>query len=163
MNARRENQIAWMLVLGVALVLIGILLSILAFGSATSLKSKTPVFFIALGPIAILGGIALAGFGVFAGHLFNRRTNTSGVRTIANCYVVGRYGVNEIGEMVFSDFEELDHPKSKFFVRLKSSNGQDEEFECSRELVGQIGEGMVGNAMVKGRWLGSFVPVPRPS
>jgi prepilin signal peptidase PulO-like enzyme (type II secretory pathway) len=51
MNARRENQIAWMLVLGVAIVLVGILITILSFGSAVSLKSKTPAFMMFLGPI----------------------------------------------------------------------------------------------------------------
>jgi hypothetical protein len=83
------------------------------------------------------------------------------VRWLTNCYVVGRFAVNANGDMVFSDFEEMDHPKDKFFVQLKTPDGRQDEFECSRELIGQIGEGMLGNVQVKGRWLGSFTAVPR--
>ncbi|MBC8065982.1 MAG: hypothetical protein H7Y17_14205 [Chlorobia bacterium] len=161
MNARRENQIAWMLLLGVAMSLMGIFVTMMAFGSAMGMKSKSPIFLIALGPLMVVGGIVLAGFGVFSGHRFNRKTANSGVEWLSNCYIVGRYGVNEVGEMVFSDFEELDSPKAKFFVRIKTSGGQDAEYECSKELVSQIGEGMMGNVQVRGRWLGSFTPLPR--
>jgi hypothetical protein len=161
MNARKENQIAWMLVLGVAIILIGMLVMILAFGSAMSLKSKTPPVFVALGPIMIIGGIVLAGFGVVSGHMSNRKVATGGLRVLTNCYVVGRFAYNENQEMIFSDFEDMDSPKDKFYVRLRTEQGQDEELECSQALIAQVGEGMIGNAQVRGRWLGSFVPVPR--
>lgn len=163
MNARRENQIAWMLVLGIAISLAGIVVSILGFGSAMSLKSKSPVAFIAMGPVMILAGIALAGYGVFYGHYSNKKSASGGLQVLNGCYIVGRYATNEIGEMVFSDFEDLDHPKAKFFVRIKTAGGVDGEYECSRELIRNIGEGMVGNVQIRGRWLGSFTPVPRVS
>jgi hypothetical protein len=161
MNARRENQIAWMLFLGVGMSLVGIFVTMMAFGSAIGMKSTTPVLLIALGPIMIVGGILLAGWGIFAGHMTNRKAENAGARWLSNCYVVGRFAVNQNGEMIFSDFEDLDHPRTKFFVRLKGQDGQDDEFECSQDLIAQIGEGMVGNVQVKGRWLGSFTPVPR--
>ena len=161
MNARRENQIAWMLVLGVAVVLAGIVTSILAFGAAMNLRSKAPLTFIAAGPVMILLGIGLAGYAVFFGHYTNRKTASGGVRFVPDCYVVGCYAVNERGEMVFEDYDLLDHPKCKFFVRLKLPDGSDAELECARELMSSIGEGLKGNAQIKGRWLGSFVPVPR--
>jgi hypothetical protein len=161
MNARRENQIAWMLILGVAISLAGIVVSILAFGSAMGLKSKSPIAFIAMGPIMIVGGIVLAGYGVFFGHYSNKKIASGGVQMLNGCYIVGRYAVNEIGEMVFADFEDLDHPKAKFFVRIKTADGVDGEYECSRDLIRTIGEGMVGNVQIRGRWLGSFTPVPR--
>lgn len=162
MNARKENQIAWMLVLGVAIVLIGMVVTIFAFGSAMSLKSKTPPMAIALGPIMVLGGILLAGWGVFYGHFTNRKLDQGGMRFFPDCYVVGRFAYNENRDMIFSDFEEMDSPKDKFYVRIKTADGRDEEFECSRDLIVQVGEGMVGNAQAKGRWMGSFVPKPRP-
>ncbi len=162
MNARRENQIAWMLILGVAAILIGILVSILSFGAAMNLRNKTPIFLIALGPILIVGGIALIGYGVFSGHATNRKAQAGGVRHVPDCYVVGVYAINERGEMIFADYDLLDHPKCKFFVRLKLPDGSDAELECARELMMNIGEGMKGNAQIKGRWLGSFVPVMRP-
>jgi hypothetical protein len=160
-NARKENQIAWMLVLGIAILLLGILVTIFAFGSAMGLKSKTPPLFVALGPIMVLGGIVLAGWGVFYGHFFNRKVDQGGVRFLRGCYVVGRFAYNENKDMIFSDFEELDSPKAKFYVRIKTADGQDEEFECARALIEQVGEGMIGDAQAKGRWLGSFVPKPR--
>jgi len=161
MNARKENTIAWMLVLGIAIVLLGILVTIFAFGSAMSLKSKTPGFVIALGPIMVCVGIAVAGWGVFYGHYANRKADTGGVRFYPDCYIVGRFAYNENHEMIFSDFEEIDSPKAKFYVRIKTADGRDEEFECSPALIDQVGEGMIGNAQVKGRWMGSFVPKPR--
>ena len=161
MDARKENQIAWMLILGVAISLIGIVVLIFAFGSAMSLKSKTPPIVIALGPIMIIAGIALAGWGVFYGHASNRKAEKGGVRYLPDCYVVGRFAYNENKDMIFSDFEEMDSPKDKFYVRIKTADGRDEEFECSRDLILQVGEGMIGNAQSQGRWLGSFVPKPR--
>lgn len=161
MNARRENQIAWMLILGIALVLLGILTTMLAMGAAMNLKSKAPLTFIIMGPLMFVGGIILAGYGVFSGHMTNRKSASGGVQVLSNCYIVGKYALNERGEMVFSDYEVLDHPKCKFFVRIKNAQGQDFELECARELMDQIGEGMVGNVQMKGRWLGSFTPVPR--
>lgn len=161
MNARKENQIAWMLVLGGALAFLGLIVLILAFLSSMSLRSKTPPIVIALGPIMIIGGIALAGWGVFYGHLSNRKADKAGTRFIPDCYIVGRFAYNENKDMIFSDFEELDSPKDKFYVRLKTADGRDEEFECSRDLIVQVGEGMIGDAQAKGRWLGSFVAKPR--
>ena len=161
MNARRENQIAWMILLGVGMMIVSIGVTILSFGSATNLKSKTPIFMMVLGPLLFVGGVALLGWGVFYGHFTNRQASSGGVRWLTDCYVVGRFAVNSNGDMVFSDFEELDHPKTKFFVQLKTPDGRQDEFECSRELIGQIGEGMIGNVQVKGRWLGSFTAVPR--
>ena len=126
-----------------------------------SLKSKTPPLFIALGPIMVIGGIALAGWGVVSGHLTNRKATTSGLRVLSNCYVVGRFAYNENKEMIFSDFEDWDSPKDKFYFRIRTSDGKDEGWDCSHALMGRVGEGMVGHAHVKGRWLGSFIPVPR--
>lgn len=161
MNARRENQIAWMLVGGVGVSILGLFVTILMFVSAMGLRSKTPLILVALGPIMIVGGVVMAGWGVFFGHMTNRSASNAGVRGLNHCYVVGRFAMSPRGEMIFSDFEELDDPKTKFFVRLKLPDGRDDEFECSQELISQIGEGMVGNVQVKGRWLGSFVAVPR--
>lgn len=161
MNARKENLIAWMLLLSVALVLGGIFMTMIGFGSAMGIKSKSPIFFIAMGPVMVVLGVVLAGWAVFSGHLTNKKMDSAGPQTINGCYIVGRYALNEIGEMIFSDFEDIDHPKAKFFVRIKTAQGKDEEYECSPQLMSQIGEGMVGNVQVRGRWLGSFVPVPR--
>lgn len=161
MNSRKENQIAWMLILGVAFVLFGMLFTILAFGSAMGMKSKTPPLVIALGPIMVIAGVGLAGWGVFYGHFANRKMEKTGAKYFPDCYIVGRFAYNENKDMIFSDFEELDSPKDKFYVRIKTADGRDEEFECARDLIVRIGEGMIGNAQVNGRWMGSFVAKPR--
>jgi hypothetical protein len=80
---------------------------------------------------------------------------------VTQCYVVARFAINEIGEMIFDNFD-FDAPNARYYVRLKMPDGRDEEFECAQELLNQVGEGMVGNVQINGRWLGSFVPVPRP-
>lgn len=155
MNARREDQIAWMLVVGIFMLPIGFF--VLMMGMATK-----AMVLMALGPLVFVGGVVLAGWGVFFGHFTNRSASKSGVQWVYNCYVVGRFAIDQNGEMIFSDFEENDLPRVKFFVRLKHPEGHDQEYECSRELISQIGEGMMGSVQVKGRWLGSFVPAPRP-
>ena len=155
MNARRENQIAWMLVLGIFMLPLGIF--VLMMGMAT----KATVL-MGLGPLLFVGGVVLAGWGIFFGHFTNRSVDKSNVQLVSGCYVVGRFAIDQNNEMVFSDFEELDLPRVKFFVRLKHPDGHDQEYECSRELISQIGEGMTGSAQFKGRWLGSFTPAPRP-
>ena len=153
MNARRENQISWMLLLGVAgffgggfVFLIGMVLKAIPL--------------MAMGPILILGGLCLAGYGVFSGMSFNKKASTGGVRMMSECYVVARFAVNQIGEMIFDNFE-FDAPGARYYVRLKMPDGRDEEFECAHDLVMQVGEGMIGNVQVNGHWLGSFIPVPR--
>jgi hypothetical protein len=154
MNAQKENQIAWMLVLGVGMSLGGVFVSFIAI----VLRGSAILF--ALGPIMFLAGILLAGWGIFSGHIANRRADAAGSQFIPNCYVVGRFEVNSNGEMIFSDFD-YDAPKSKFIVRLKLPDGSDQEYECASQLLDQIGEGMIGNVQIRGRWLGSFTPVPR--
>lgn len=155
MNVRRENQIAWMLLVGILMLPVGI------FVMLAGMMFKAGVL-MALGPLLFVGGIVMAGWGIFWGHATNRSIGKSGVQWVTNCYVVGRFAIDQNGEMIFSEFEDNDLPRVKFFVRLKHPEGHDQEYECSRELISQIGEGMTGSAQVKGRWLGSFTPAPRP-
>lgn len=154
MHARREDQIARMLIFGVLLIPVGFFC--LLFGIGT--KS---IVLMCLGPILFAGAVFLIGWAVFYGHFTNRSAGRAGVQWINGCYVVGRYSLDRNHEMAFSDFEENDLPGVKFFVRIKHPDGHDQEYECSRELISQIGEGMMGSVQVKGRWLGSFTPAPR--
>lgn len=155
MNVRRENQIAGMLLVGILMLPGGI------FVMLGGMMFKAQLL-MALGLVISVGGVFLAGWGVFFGHATNRSAGKSGVQWVNNCYVVGRFAIDQNGEMIFSEFEDNDLPRVKFFVRLKHPEGHDQEYECSRELISQIGEGMTGSAQVKGRWLGSFTPAPRP-
>jgi len=142
-----------MLLLGAAAFFGGIFI----FGIGIVLKT---IVLMAFGPIVTVLGVALAGYAVFSGVSFNKKTSTGGVRMMSECYVVARFAVNEIGEMIFDNFD-FDAPNARYYVRLKMPDGRDEEFECAHDLVMQVGEGMIGNVQVNGRWLGSFIPVPR--
>ncbi len=155
MNARREDQIASMLIIGIVMLVIG------GFLFMVGLMIKI-VILVALGPILVAGGVGLAGWAVFFGHFTNRSVAKSGVQWINGCYIVSRFAIDQNGEMLFSDFEDADLPKIKYYVRVKMPSGNDQEYECSRELISQVGEGSRGGIQVKGRWLSSFAPEPRP-
>ena len=160
MNARKEGQIATLLMLGVGAIIVGVLVFMFAIVIGMRVSGSGGMILMALGPILVVAGEVMAGIGVASGHSVNRAATNAAVVNLENCYVVARFGINETGEMLFNDYD-WDLPRMRYYVRLKMPNGLDEEFECSYELLSQVGEGMVGNVQVKGRWLGSFTPVPR--
>jgi hypothetical protein len=153
MNAPRESRLATMLVAG------GIVMA--ASLVITALGLLLPWFWI-LGPIFFVVGLALVAASVFGGIAHNRQVGGSqNYREAPMAFVVARFAINHIGEMIFANFDE-DAPEARYYVRLRFPDGHDEELECAFPVCAQAGEGMFGDATIQGRWLGAFVPRPRP-
>jgi hypothetical protein len=72
--------------------------------------------------------------------------------------IASRSATNEIGEMIFGDFE-YNAPGGELFIQLRFPDGHIEEMRTAWGVFTQCGEGMRGAAMVKGSWLSSFAPI----
>jgi hypothetical protein len=152
MNAQRESRLAQMFVVGGVMIVGGL------FGVGTLFMGFAG--FAMIGVLSILGGIGVIGWAVFSGLNHNNETDKGGPR-LQPGYVMARFAVNEIGEMIFSNYE-FDAVGGRFYVRLRFEDGHDEELECAPEVFDQAGEGMWGHAAIRGRWLGQFTPIPKP-
>jgi len=129
--------------LGVFLTFFGVF-----FGTA---MLSTGVFLCFLG-ICLAGGALLIGFG----HI--RAGSAKGEPVQQECRIMARYAINEIGEMIFDNFD-YDAEVAKYYVRIQFLGGKRDELECARPVFDLCGEGMRGLAMVQGSWLSQFVPL----
>ena len=163
MSSRSESTLVFLIIAGFACVIIGGILFFMGFaggamqlGSITGVRSQTSsmaVFGLVLG----LVGLLLLGFAVFTGLFASKMMNSGPRRLDQNARVVARYALGKNGDMAMSDYE-WDEPGMRFFVRLSTSGGGNAEYECVRAVYEQCGEGMRGEAMFQGRWLGGFRP-----
>lgn len=115
-----------------------------------------------VGILVAVGGVASMAISVGAG--LNRVRGDQNSRTVTEargCRVVARFGMNELGEMLF-DIEPQDIDDLKYFVRLQFADGRQGEFKTSWEVFAAAGEGMFGDASFQGDWLGRFTPQLKP-
>ena len=150
-----------MMIAGGVMILVGFGCTVLLFTVARMLGGGALALFSLLGPITFVAGLALIGFAILSGIQHNRKAEMGPSRVAPQVYVMARFAVNEVGEMIFSNFDE-DAIGGRFYVRLRFPDGHDEELECAYPVFAQAGEGMWGSAAIKGRWLGSFTLIPRP-
>jgi hypothetical protein len=163
MSSRSESTLASLIIIGFACIVIGGIMFFMGFaggamqlGSITGVRQQTSSLAI-LGLVLGLAGLVLLGFAVFSG-LFASKMQSSGPRRFdPNAKVVARYAMGKNGDMALSDWE-WDYEGMRFFVRLSTSDRQAAEYECARPVFEQCGEGMVGEAMFQGKWLGGFRP-----
>lgn len=105
--------------------------------------------------LSVFFGIVLVGVGVFWGlwHVVNRHAGPE-IREY-NCRIMARYGVNEQNETVIADWVH-DGDGIRTYVRVWSPTRGAQEFECAYPVWCQCGEGMLGQAITKGKWLSGF-------
>ncbi len=121
------------------------------------------IFFIMILPLMALSwlmlicGMGLAVSGIAYGLMYERTQHEGHPVVEPHCRVMARYGVNELNEIVTSDWAHDDVP-FRPFVRLHSPRRGAMEFECALPVWEQCGEGMDGEAIIQGRWLSSFTP-----
>jgi len=140
--------------LGVLLVLAGIFVAFCSFFLGS------PATF-GLGILSLLVGVLLIGLTLFSGlRRGHARSDTEPV-IIGNCRIVAKYSINQIGEMIFSDFDR-DAPGGKLYVRLMFPDGKSEELQCAVQVFGSLVDGMYGTATVQGDWLGGFQMTAAP-
>lgn len=112
--------------------------------------------------VCLLVGIFMVGGTVFSGLMENKKLGTATtVTTIQDCTVQARFAINELGEMLFSDF---DPEFVKLYVRLKPPTGRVLELKTAMPTWESAPEGVKGTATVQGDWLGKFEMVrPTPA
>lgn len=107
--------------------------------------------------LIFLCGLVLLCLAVFYGVVLERKSHGGAPRVEANCRVMARYGVNQNNDVMSSDWA-ADSDDFRPFVRLYSPTRGALEFECAMPVWDQCGEGLLGEAVVQGRWLSSFTP-----
>ncbi|MBX3118939.1 MAG: hypothetical protein KF784_07715 [Fimbriimonadaceae bacterium] len=111
-----------------------------------------------LGPGMILLGLLSTGGALIYG-LHKAKTPSSGKgiqQTDAHTRVVGKFAFRE-GEMLTSDWQWEAYDDVEFYVKLQMSDQRIIEFRCAQETFDNCGDGLFGEAVYDGRWLGRFV------
>jgi hypothetical protein len=167
MQPSAEKGIANVFMWAIGCVVGGILLSVMLVpaGLKAMAESKgqnmTGAVFVVLGPMLFVIGLVLAAIGLFAGFQFGKAEGSA--RRIVPVQIRSRFAVNEIGEMIFGNFE-YDAPGGQLFVQVMFSDGHVEELRTAWGIFTVCGEGMRGTAAIQGDWLASFAPdVPVPA
>jgi len=104
-----------------------------------------------IGILMIVGGL---GYGLYV-----ERTQNKGPRqTEPNFRVLSRFCLDKNFQLLISDIDIELANKPKFYIRGLLENGLVGEFETTIEVFYNAGEGMLGEANLQGKWLGSFTP-----
>jgi hypothetical protein len=105
----------------------------------------------------LFGGLALLAFLMLSGATVGA-TEKHGIRKKdPRTKVLAKYVTNGRGEPMPLDWDSPD-PATKYFVRMELGSGHRVELQCVREVFDQCGEGMKGESIYQGRWLGMFRP-----
>jgi hypothetical protein len=166
MSAGKESGVGWLIYGGIALIPIGCVITfILYFGGmmrleASNYRDFTVLAFRAIGPLIVLAGFAMMAIGLFIGFRAEKhsRSGSGKVFVDTNVRVIARFGIDDYGEIIYEgwQFENYDHPK--YLVKLQHSNGKVAEYYTRPEVWAHCGEGLLGEAMFDGGWLGRFQP-----
>ena len=164
MNPRGEKFVSRMLLGGCATTLFGgLLFGMVFFGGLLRMRETQgadigqllgAAFFL----LIALAGMAMMVLGLVSGFKFSAGGDAGAMKHLPEVVVVSRFAMNEVGEMIFTDFE-YDAPGGKLYVQLRYPDGHVEEMRTAWGVFSQCGEGMRGAAMVKGTWLSSFAPM----
>ncbi|MHB8635630.1 MAG: hypothetical protein ACYC96_04060 [Fimbriimonadaceae bacterium] len=164
MNPRGEKFVSRLLMGGCATTLVGgvLLAMVLAHGvgemAASQGKDVGGIVTASFLFLVVVGGVAMMLVGLVSGIKYSAGGDANAMRHLSDVTVASRFAVNDIGEMIFSEFE-YDAPGGKLYVQLRFPDGHMEEVRTAWGVFAQCGEGMRGAAMVKGSWLASFAPM----
>lgn len=114
----------------------------------------------ALFPLAVgmLGlGILLFLASTGYGWMQHTRRNKGTEQQVPRALVVAKYAYNKDFALLTQSWE-FDYDDARFYVRLRVDAENVLEFETSRPVFDQCGEGMRGAATFQGKWLSRFVP-----
>ncbi len=109
---------------------------------------------IAIFTIGILGSIITFIVGITKG--VNEFKGTGHVQSVPHVIVMSKYVLNRNGEFVTEEYLWETEPKLRFFVKMKLPNGELREFLTTMRVYMNCGDGMRGEAVIDGKWLGSF-------
>ena len=149
-NEGKEKLIGYMLVGGGVCIAFGLFVTFLGLFLGAIL--------LAMGIFTVFVGICLLVGGLAVGFSHNRSQASGGPAVQQEARIMAKYAINDIGEMIFSNFD-YDAEDAKFYVRIQFLGGRRDELECARPVFDQCGEGMRGLVTVQGAWLAQFVPL----
>lgn len=160
MSAGEEKNVANMITAAIVCAASGALLAffVMPIGLRIMGESGTLSFGLILfliPPLLFLTGIVLAAIGLAMG--FNAGKASSKTERFQHVQVRSRFAVNEIGEMIFSNFEH-DAPGGELYVQIMFPDGVVRELRTAWGVFNACGEGLWGAAVVEKDWLVTFVP-----
>lgn len=170
MNPFKEKVVGCLLVAGIAVILGSGLFTWLfaASGVFTGVYTREPgtdkitnpgnlnlvpltITFALVGVVMVAGAL---GYGIY----LNNHVDHGIAATLDQCQVIARYAMDPVGNMMTDDYQIEGCERPRFYVRLQTGAGKSTEYECARGTYDQCGEGMWGEAELKGHWLGRFTP-----
>ncbi|CAN5417010.1 hypothetical protein BH11ARM1_BH11ARM1_14950 [soil metagenome] len=109
------------------------------------------ILFLAIGILMVIGSI---GYGLW---LVNSE-NTGPRNKIENFKVIARYAYDRNQNLVVDD-QMIDYSAGvKFYVRGAAPSREHLEYQTTRDMWYQCGEGMFGEVELQGKWIGRFTP-----
>lgn len=170
MSAFKEKAVGFLLVGGVVLFIAGIVLTFMFVGAGGMHGAMTrepgtdrivdpgDMNLVPLGFLVIAAGVGMFGGGIGWAIWTHKHRHDGPMAVTPNVRVVGRYGYTHDGLMIHDEYEFEADDKPQYYVRLEVAPGRIDEYECRPETFFAAGEGMVGEAVLKGKWLGRFTP-----
>lgn len=166
-NARKENWIGCLIYGGFGSIVFGfMMLWLFTLGGALRFlnsKGSDGLMYAmkGLGFVPIGLGLLMVVWGLVQGF---RASRVSQVGTGKAVYrdpgvrVLARFGLDDEGRTIFEGWQIEDQNKPRYLVKLEHSDGRIGEYYTRPEVWANCGEGMCGEAMFDGGWLGAFVP-----
>lgn len=164
MRAKSEQTLGCLMWTGFAMLPIGVILLMMAtFGAMgrfglSGARDVSGVLFIGLAVGFIIIGLALSlGTLIWGTIAAKREYKPRGkLMTIQGVRIIQRFGYTRDGVLLSSEWEWEHRDDVDFFVKMHLPDGRVEEFMTRPEVFAACGEGMLGTALVDGKWLGGF-------
>ena len=163
MEKKNVSVVAGLIYAGIAFLGLGLLGNLLFFlpevvnyarwGHPDPLIGKL----IAASNVSFLLGMVLVVAGIITGICIKSVEKTAPGQIIHDCRILSRFAINDVGEMVFSDWEDY-APGGKLYIQLELPTNKTRELRTSWQVFLMCGEGMVGSVYLDGDWISSFVP-----
>lgn len=169
---RSEGALGWAIVAGLVLMPIGLVLTLMFFMAGVFRATRTgggdagDVVLIWIGIAILLLGLLLTVGGFLFGYFQGKKEYlpTGDMRRALGVQILVRYAYNNRGEMANDEYMWQEGDDIKFYVKLRFANGTVQEFQTTVEVYNMCGEGMKGDALIDGKWLGGFTAnIPQPS
>jgi hypothetical protein len=170
MEAFKEKTIGFLLVGGACLSVISFLLMFAFAGGSVfhATATRNPItneitdmgdgVYVAPALLGFTAGIAMILGGLVYGLIKHRNRYEGIMRTIPNVRVIARYGYTKDWNMLTEEYQFAEADDPTYYLKLETSPGVVNEFECRPETYFMAGEGMTGEAVLKGKWCGRFAP-----
>lgn len=154
MLSRFEGVIGMMVMIGVAMMAIGLvmlLLAVLGLGSVAS-----------AGTFGLIG-VAIAGGPVILSLLLGgeKLSSKAPLERSPGCQILNKIATDKRGSHAL-DLELYDEDELRLYVKVLFPTGKQKEFRTQRDIYESIGEGMFGTVIIQGDWIGGFEPHQRP-